>query len=286
MPNFLPSQSVAALKGDLNGSNEQSYITPSSMGGTGEVQTITAPATAAAAQGDYFVLENMGGAKAAIWLDIDANGTAPTGAAYVAADSKIEVNIVTGGTAAQNATLIQSAAASILGWTAVDNLDGTVTYTSSYVGNSPAPTRHNTGDTGDGSFVVATTTAGTAPTVQGKYFTYSSGATSFYGWFTSSGNGADPAVAAHTSKVIALDGDETNAEYLAAITAVIDGTTGMSAELDGSRIIVSVDAIGAATDLTAGDSGFTVEVRSPGLGQVYSPAINMADDNPQPSAIS
>ena len=284
--NILPSQSVAALRGDLNGSVEQSYITPIAMGGSGEVQTVTVPATVAAAQGDYFVLENAVGAVAAIWLDIDADGTAPTGAAYVAADSKIEVNIVTGGTAAQNAALVVAAAASVLGWTAVDNEDGTVTYTSSYVGNAPAPAIHNTGDTGDGSFLATTTTAGTAPTVQGKYFTYSNTTTSFYGWFTSSGNGSDPAVADHTSKVIALDGDESNAEYLAAIVAVIDGTTGMSAELDGSRIVVQVDGVGAATDLTAGDSGFSVSIGAQGYGQSYSPAINMADDSPQPSLIS
>lgn len=266
MPILKPDQSIEALKLDLGGSNEQSYITPSAMGGNGEVQTVTVPATAAAAQGDYFVLENMAGAKAAIWLDIDANGTAPTGAAYVAADSKIEVNIVTGGTAAENGALVYAAAASVLGWTAVDNEDGTVTYTSSYVGNAPAPTKHNTGDTGDGSFLVATTIAGTAPTVQGKYFTAANTTTAFAFWFSSSGNGSDPAVADHTAVEIALVGNESNSEYIALIAAGIEAQTGLSAEVDGSRINVYVDAIGAAADLGAGDSGFTIEVRSQGGG--------------------
>lgn len=264
MPILKPDQSIAALKLDMGGSNEQSYIVPSAMGGTGEVQTVTVPDTASAAQGDYFVLENMAGAKAAIWLDIDANGTAPTGAAYVAADSKIEVDIVTGGTAAQNAALVYAAAASILGWDAVDNEDGTVTYTSQYVGDSPAPTIHNTGDTGDGSFLVATTTAGTAPTVQGQYFTASNTTTAFAFWFSSSGNGSDPAVADHTAVEIALDGDESNSEYIAAIEAAIEAQSGLSAAVDGSRIYVSVDAVGAVADLTAGDTDFTVSIASQG----------------------
>lgn len=264
MPILRPDQSIAALKLDLGGSNEQSYIVPSAMGGTGEVQTITVPATAAATQGDYFVLENMVGTIAAIWLDIDADGTEPTGAAYVAADSKIEVNIVTGGTAAENAALVYAAAASVLGWTAVDNEDGTVTYTSSYAGNAPAPTRHNANDSGNGSFVVATTTAGTAPTVQGKYFTVANTTTAFAFWFSSSGNGTDPAVADHTAVEIELDGDESNAEYIALIAAGINAQSGLTAEVDGSRIYVSVDSVGPATDLTAGDTAFTVSVASQG----------------------
>lgn len=285
MPSLKASQSVAALKLDLGGSVEQSYITPSSMGGSVEVQTVTVPSTAAAAQGDYFVLTSPAGATAAIWLDIDANGTAPTGAAYVAADSKVEVNIVTGGTAAQNAALVVTAAASILGWGAVDNLDGTITYTQTYVGNAAAPAKHNTGDTGDGSFLVTTTTAGVNPTVQGKYFTFANTTTSFYGWFSSGGNGADPAPVG-TGVEIALAGNETNAAYLAAIVSAIDGTTGMSAELDNTRIVVQVDAKGAATDLTAGDSGFTVTIGSQGTASSFVPSGNYADDAIEPSLIS
>ncbi len=264
MANFRPDQSIAALKLDLGGSNEQSYITPSAMGGTGEVQTITVPATAAAAQGDYFVLQKPDGSTAAIWLDIDANGTAPTGAAYVASDNQLEINIVTGATAVENAAIIAAALVATNAYSVVDNEDGTVAATFNMVGNAPAPTRHNTGDTGNGSFVVATTTAGTAPTVQGKYFTAANTTTAFAFWFSSSGNGSDPAVADHTAVEIVLEGDETNAEYIALIAAGIDAQIGLSAEVDGSRINVYVDSLGAATDLGAGDSGFTVEVRSQG----------------------
>lgn len=270
---YNPSQSLNVLKGDGSGANEQSYLTPSSMGGTGEVQTITVPATAAAAQGDYFVLQDPEGITLAVWLDIDADGTAPTGAAYVASDVQSEVNIVTGGTAAQNGALVAAALSATNAFTVVDNEDGTVTITFLKLGNAGAPAIHNTGDTGDGSFLVATDTAGTAPTVQGKYFTASNTTTDFYFWFSSSGNGSDPAPGG-TGVEIALEGDESNSEYLNLITTAIDGATGFSAERDGSRIIVSVDASGAAADLAAGDSGFSVEVRSQGY----------ASHNPLPSS--
>ena len=264
MANFRPDQSISALKLDMGGANEQSYITPSAMGGTGEVQTITVPATASAAQGDYFVLEKPGGDKIAFWLDIDADGTEPTGAAYVASDNQVEINIVTGGTAVQNAALVAAAIESVGAFSVVDNEDGTVAVTFLMVGNAAAPAIHNTGDTGNGSFLVATTTAGTAPTVQGKYFTAANTTTAFAFWFSSSGNGSDPAVADHTAVEITLEGDESNAEYIYLIAINISLQSGLTAEVDGSRINVYVDSIGAATDLGAGDSGFTVEVKSQG----------------------
>lgn len=266
MPILKPDQSIEALKLDLGGSNEQSYIVPSAMGGTGEVQTVTVPATAAAAQGDYFVIEAPTGDSLAFWLDIDADGTEPTGAAYVAADLGIPVSIVTGGTAVENAALLAAEMAALGVVDVVDNLDGTVTATILVKGDAPAPAIHNTGDTGDGSFLATTTTAGTAPTVQGQYFTVSNTTTAFAFWFSSSGNGSDPAVADHTAVEIALEGDESNSEYIALIAAGIEAQTGLSAEVDGSRINVYVDSIGAATDLTAGDTAFTVSVRSQGGG--------------------
>lgn len=264
MPILRPDQSIAALKQDMGGAREQGYITPTAMGGTGEVQTITVPATAAAAQGDYFVLTDPEGVTLAVWLDIDADGTEPTGAAYVASDAQEEVDIVTGGTAAQNAALVAAALEGTGAFSVVDNEDGTLAVTFLKVGNAAAPAIHNTGDTGDGSFLATTTTAGTAPTVQGKYFTVASTSTAFAFWFSSSGNGSDPAVADHTAVEIDLGGDESNAEYLAYIVSKIAGEAGLSAELDGSRIVVANTLVGAAVDLGAGDSGFTVSTASQG----------------------
>jgi len=282
-----PSQSINVLVADLGGANEKTYLTPTAMGGTFEVQDVLAPSTASAGQGDYFVLTKPNGVTVAGWLDIDANGTQPTGAAYVAATTKVTCSIVTGGTATQNGAIIATAFATAKqGWVATDLLNGHVSMTQTFVGDAAAPARHNTGDTGNGSFTVATTTAGTAPTVQGKYFLYSNTTTGFYGYFTSSGNGSDPAVAGRTAKVIALAGDESNSSYLSAISNVIDTTTGMTATVDGSRISINVDAYGAATDVNAGDSGFTVTLSGQGGSRIYGPDINEMDDNPEPSTIS
>lgn len=285
--NLLPGQSVELLRSDYGGGNEKSYITPSAMGGSFEVQDVLAPSTAGATQGDYFVLTKPNGVSVAGWLDINAAGVAPVGAAYVAATTKVKCSIVTGGTAAQNGTIIAAAfAASPQGWAPTDLLNGHVSFTQTFKGDAAAPARHNAADAGNGSFTVATTTAGTAPTVQGQYFLYSNTTTTFYGWFTNAGNGVDPAPGGATSKVIALAGDESNAAYLAAITAVIDTSSGMTAELDGSRIGVHVDAVGPATNLTAGTTAFSVEVASEGGNRLYGPDLNLANDNPQPSAIT
>ncbi len=74
-------------------------------GGTPEASTVTWPSTASATQGDYVHYTAQDGTKYAVWLDIDAAGTAPTGALYLAADQKIKVSSVGGGSAAANAAL-------------------------------------------------------------------------------------------------------------------------------------------------------------------------------------
>lgn len=118
------------------------------------IEELTIPSTAAASQGDYVVLTNAYGAKIAAWLDINANGTAPTGAAYVAATTKLKISIVTGGTAIANAAIF----ATTLDATAWANSatiaavgDGTLTITQVIGAVVTAADPHNTGDTGLGT---------------------------------------------------------------------------------------------------------------------------------------
>ena len=66
------------------------------VGGALEGFTITCPSGGAAAQGDYVSMSEPDGDDYAIWLDIDAAGTAPTGAIYVAANRQVEVDIGSG----------------------------------------------------------------------------------------------------------------------------------------------------------------------------------------------
>lgn len=131
--------------------------------GAFEEETISVPATAGAAQADYIVLHNEAGTSYAFWLDIDANGTTPTGAAYVAATNKIKVSIASAGpnnTAIFNAGVFATAAAAMVGTTVLDNGNGTVTLTQTIVGVVTTPARHNANDSGNGSFTFVVNVAG------------------------------------------------------------------------------------------------------------------------------
>lgn len=133
------------------------------------IEELTIPSTAAASQGDYVVLTNAYGAKIAAWLDINANGTAPTGAAYVAATTKLKISIVTGGTAIANAAIFATtldATAWANSATIVNNADGTVTVTQVIGATVAAADPHNTGDTGIGSITHTILTAGAATVVK------------------------------------------------------------------------------------------------------------------------
>lgn len=287
MSKLRSDQSVGALFGDLGGSQEQSYIIPTTLDGAYEVQTVVHPAVTELGQGDFYKLTNAAGTTYAVWFDIDNNGTEPNGAIYTACSVKIQVDVVTGDTAAQVATKAKTAIdaeALFVKFTNSRNT-ATITFTSTLRGNIAAPASYVEAETA-GPFTVDTTTAGSSPTVQGKYFTFANTTTSFYGWFSNNGAGSDPAPGG-TGREIALVGNETNATYLAAIVTVIDGTTGMTAALDGDRITVKVDAVGAATDIGAGDSGFTVSIGSQGKANAgFAPGGNRGDDSVTPSLIS
>lgn len=134
-------------------------------GGVAEITDITWPATAAAAQGDYVHITAYDGTTIAAWLDIDAAGTEPTGALYVAADEQITVPIVTGGSAADNAALARAALvanvtyAALFTTSAVSTATFTITQVNGGVVADPAPKSENDG--GAGSITINVTTAGT-----------------------------------------------------------------------------------------------------------------------------
>lgn len=158
--------------------------------GNAQVETITIPATAGATQGDYIVLKNALSQKtAAVWLDIDANGTAPTGVKYTGADYKIKVSIVTGGLAPANALLFKAAIEAVTAFAAeitlTDHLDGTTTLTQKYAGVVAASDPENTGSTGVGSITVASVTVGTVGTAYSLTFEAEGGNTA-YTWTTTS----------------------------------------------------------------------------------------------------
>lgn len=135
------------------------------VSGVAQLDVLTFPTTTSAAQADYVVLENaLTGEKAAVWLDIDADGTEPTGDEYVAADYQIMVPIVAGGTAAENAALAVTAIEAS-DWenevSLTDNSNGTVDVQQDYSGITAAPDPYNADDSGVGTITTAQTTAGT-----------------------------------------------------------------------------------------------------------------------------
>jgi len=137
-------------------------------GGTGiaEETTVTIPTTLAATQADYFHILNKAGTKFAIWLDIDNAGTAPTGALYVASDTKIEANIATGGSAIINAAAVVAAiGTSLTGITVLNNLDGTITFTCTTTGVVTDALPKNADDSGVGSIGVTIDTQGVNPVI-------------------------------------------------------------------------------------------------------------------------
>jgi hypothetical protein len=130
-----------------------------------EAYTITAPATAEAAQGDYIMIYDQAGNSTAVWLDIDANGTAPTGALYAASDAQVEVDIVTGDTATQVATKMHTAISGVIAdITFTDGLDGTIGVELDDAGAATDAVVKNADDSDAGSITITAVTQGVTAT--------------------------------------------------------------------------------------------------------------------------
>jgi hypothetical protein len=130
--------------------------------GAAQVETLTVPSTAAATQADFVVIYNQAGASEALWLDIDADGTAPTAAEFLAATVQTMVSISTGDSAADNAAILYAASAAIGGGSVigVDNLNGTITLTQDIYGACENGVPYNADGSGAGSFLISVGTEG------------------------------------------------------------------------------------------------------------------------------
>lgn len=249
---------------------EVSDVTTVADTGAFETVTVVVPATAAATQADYIVLTGTTGTKTALWLDIDAAGTPPTGAAYLAADNQIMVSIVTGNTAVQNAAALQAAAASTVGYTAVDNLDGTVTYTQTLMGNATNAARHDAGDVGNGSFSFTGEVNGAASNLNSKYFTFTlkKNATNYYAWYNVNSEGVDPAPGG-TGIAIALSAGATANTVASSSRSAITTAAGVNATISGAtdHIIITNTKHGTVTDTADGAAatGFTFLTTTQGV---------------------
>lgn len=111
------------------GSEAQVAVTyEESQLGQRETFTATFPAASGLTQAEGFrVRVDSNTAWAAVWYDIDANGTTPTGAWYTAADYPVQVALTSGMTAVQVAAAV---------WEAIDN-DGSISSDYEYVESAP-----------------------------------------------------------------------------------------------------------------------------------------------------
>lgn len=282
-----PGKLVGSLDMPQEGQVESEKVAMVSFsGGVNEVQSITCPAVAASTQADYFVVEDTAGQSFAVWLDIDANGTAPTGAAYVASDFQIQVAVVTGDLAADVATKVKAALDGDSNFlnitTALD--DDAVVLTQDLPGNVTAPAVHDAGDLGAGSFVAATDTGGALPSLNSKYILFSSSGVDYYAWANVNGGGVDPSVASRTGVEVALTGNETAAGIASAFAAAIDALALLNAEADGSTLQINGDAKGNLTDASAGNSGLSVSIQAQGVSASYYPGMDVSSISNNPSA--
>lgn len=284
MSKFRPDQSVAAIPSSYEGQKESANLTCIDPGGVYNVQTITSSIVSGATQGDYVIITDADGNTTAIWLDIDADGTEPNGAGYVATGEQIEVDVLSTDTAAQaGAKLAAAISGTLVGFTVTAG-GATTTLTSTLKGDCAEPTASNEAENDTGSFTVAEATEGTDPTLQGQYVLVNNGSTTYSLWFSSNGNGSDPAVADTTAEEVALVGNETTAGVATALAASIDGLSGLHAEADGTRVIITGDSNLDLTNFGVGDSGFSLEYRAQGGATLLSPGSSVTSISSSPSS--
>ena len=277
MPAFRPDQSLAALTIDkLNASPEVTRITCLADAGTYETALVAYPAVASLDQADYVYVENMAGTKFAIWMDIDAAGTAPSGAVYTGATNKIEVNVVTGDSAIVVAGKVKTAVELNGNWadiTITDLGNGTLRFTQDLVGNPTNLATYKEDDSTSGS-IGSSVTAGVASSLQNKYFIMRNpAATVFNGWLNVGGEGVDPNPAG-TEIACAITAGSSASSVAAQIATAINANANFKAWVQDSYLYVANEATGTAVDVTAGNSGFTVAKIQDGQAGYYYPAMN------------
>lgn len=132
-----------------------------------------------------------------------------------------------------------------------------------------------------------TCVADSAGSLNNKYFTLMNNATAYYCWFNVNSAGVDPAPGG-TGVEVAL---ATNASAATVSTAVATALSASAFDADvvGTTVKIASNASVNATDVAAGDSGFTVSVAH--QGSALRNQIGSVNQNPgsltnAPSVIS
>lgn len=96
--NGAPAGAIDEFQEDGLAASSSLELTVNNLGTASTATQFTLTVSAIPAQGDYYVFQTTGGVTFAVWFDIDAAGTPPTGATYTAATNKIEVDILSSDT--------------------------------------------------------------------------------------------------------------------------------------------------------------------------------------------
>lgn len=236
--------------------NKAEVSTVTTVADTGEYEefTLTAPATAGAVQADYFTMEAPDGDIYAFWLDIDAAGTAPTGAAYLAADQQVMVSIITGDTAIQVAGKIATEMAVVSDVSVLDNADGTLTVTYDLMGVYADATPHNANDSGAGSIGIVIDNQGVDSNLNSTYWLLDTPTTDYYVWYNVASEGVDPAVAGRTAVPVAVAASASANTVASATQVAVDAVSTVSASVLANVVTVTDDQDGPVPDTADGSA--------------------------------
>lgn len=282
-----PGKAVNTIGADLGGRPEQSYINCIADPAQFDIKTLTFDSTANISQGEFFVLTNVAGTSYGVWFDIDADGTEPSGAAYAAVDTEIEVDIATGNTAAQVAAAVETALAATADMSFDDTAaDGTMLVTQDVTGTVADVTFYDNDSSaysGGGALASANDQAGVASVLNSTYIPFSAPAGAFYAWFDMESEGSDPS---ETGTAIEVDLSAASSASIVAtaLASAINGNANFEAEADGSRVKITCAAEGGVADIAAGDSGFTVSKVSDGYTELLEPGTAVSSLSNNPSA--
>jgi len=105
---------------------------------------------------------------------------------------------------------------------------------------------------------------GSAATLQNKYIGLHDGENdAYYAWINVNSEGVDPAPGG-TGIAVTLSVAATATAVATALASALDGDAEFETDRDGLVVKVTNADKGSATDISAGNSGFTVETRSQG----------------------
>jgi len=112
-----------------------------------------------------------------------------------------------------------------------------------------------------------TCVADVAGSLNNKYFFLNAkgDVTKHYVWFNVNSLGVDPAIAGRTAVPITLATNASAATVAAAVQAAVDALSDYAASVSGAVVTVTNSVAGSASDASAQNSGFTVEVTTQGV---------------------